>query len=340
MSKAQAKKSAPPVTPMKFISDLWAARFSLTLVAAIDLDIFTVIAQGKKTAAQIAAAIKAPQRGVERLLDALVGIEYLTKKGTKYGLRPIAATYLVSTKHTFIGGMADETKITLPGWTQLADVIRSGKPVSAVDTAEGREFFPRLVKAIFPLTFGGARSLVQKFPPAKLKKIERILDVAAGSAAWSLPFAQALPNARVMAADYPEVTAVARQYAAMMGVADRYDYLEGDLRQLDFGQKQFDLVILGHILHTEGEKWGKALVKKSFTALKPGGTLVIAEMIPNDKRTGPPFPLLFGLNMVLHTAEGDVFTMAQMKQWLKQAGFSSVKTVEADGPSPLILATR
>jgi hypothetical protein len=52
------------------------------------------------------------------------------------------------------------------------------------------------------------------------------------------------------------------------------------------------------------------------------------------------FPLLFGLNMVIHTNEGDVFTLAQYKDWLKRAGFSSVKTLEVGSPSPLILATR
>src|SRR6185295_12017293 len=110
--------------------------------------------------------------------------------------------------------------------------------VAGVDTAEGREFFPRLVKAIFPLTYNLARSLVQAFPPAKLKKIERVLDVAAGSGAWSLPFAQALPEARITAMDYPEVTAVTRQYAQQFGVAGQYEYLEGDLRQVAFGQKE------------------------------------------------------------------------------------------------------
>jgi hypothetical protein len=44
--------------------------------------------------------------------------------------------------------------------------------------------------------------------------------------------------------------------------------------------------------------------------------------------------------MILHTKESDVFAMAQYKQWLKQAGFKNVKTVEADSPSPLIVATR
>jgi hypothetical protein len=70
--------------------------------------------------------------------------------------------------------------------------------------------------------------------------------------------------------DYPEVTAVARQFAQQFGVGDRYDYLEGALRQIDFGQKEYDVVILGHIIHTEGEKWGKTLTSKSYRALKPG----------------------------------------------------------------------
>jgi 3-hydroxy-5-methyl-1-naphthoate 3-O-methyltransferase len=340
MSSPQTKKSTAPVSPMKFMDDLWSARLALALIAAIDLDLFTVISQGKNNAPDIAKAAKASKHATERLLDALVGMEYLTKKGTQYGLTPLADTFLVRTKPSYIGAMADETRITMPGWTQLAEVVRKGKPVASVDTAEGREFFPRLVKAIFPMTYNAARGLVQAFPQAKLKKIERILDVAAGSAAWSLPFAQTLPNVRVTAADYPEVTAVAREYAKQFGVADRYSYVEGDLRQMDFGQKQYDAVILGHIIHTEGEKWGKKLITKSYKALKPGGTLIIAEMIPNDTRTGPLFPLLFGLNMVLHTQEGDVFTMSQYKEWLKGAGFSSVKILDTPGPSPLILATR
>jgi ubiquinone/menaquinone biosynthesis C-methylase UbiE len=325
---------------MKFVNDLWAARVSLTLIAAVELDVFTRIAEGKRTAAEIAKAAKTPKRGLERLLEALTGLGYLGRKGAQFRLAPVAETFLVRTKPMFIGAMADEGRMTLPGWMQLAEVIKTGKPVAGVDTAEGREFFPRLVKAIFPLTYNAARALVQAFPQAKLRKVERILDVAAGSGAWSLAFAQAVPAARITAVDYPEVTAVTREYAQQFGVADRYDYLEGDLRQISFGQKEYDLVILGHIIHTEGEKWGKTLISKSYKALKPGGTLVIAEMIPNDTRTGPVFPLLFGLNMILHTNQGDVFTMAQYRQWLKQTGFSGVKVVQAEGPSPLILATR
>jgi ubiquinone/menaquinone biosynthesis C-methylase UbiE len=339
MSKAQLKR-AEAVNPFRFVEDLYNAGNTYALIAAVELDVFTVIAQGHKTATEIARAIQVPQRGLERLLDAVVGLGYLTKKGSQYGLTPLSDTFLVRGRDSYMGDERSVCPVTIPGWAQLADVIRTGKPVVTVDAQQGREFFPQLVRAIFPGCYYAARALVRRLPQAQLKRIHHVLDVAAGSAAWSLPFAQALPNVRVTAVDYPEVTPVAREFAQKFGVADRYDYLEGDLRQLDFGQKAYDMVILGHIIHSEGAEWGKNLIQKSHRALKPGGTLAIAEAVPNDNRTGPLFPLLFALNMILLTSEGDVFTMAQYRRWLNQTGFTNIRAVDIPHPSPFILATR
>src|SRR5262249_109443 len=122
MSKPQMKKSREPVTPIKIINDLWAAQIFLTIAAAVDLDIFTAIAQRNRTATDVAKNLKVPNRGLERLLDALVGIGYLTKRGVQYGLMPVADTFWVRTKHSYIGDMVDETRITVPGW--MHDVQR------------------------------------------------------------------------------------------------------------------------------------------------------------------------------------------------------------------------
>ena len=325
-------------TPERIIEALWAARGAQVLVAAVELDLFTHVAAGSHTAKEIARAAGASERGMARLLDALVGLGYLKKKSNKYGLEPVAEQYLVRGGETYLGDIVYETKLVWPAWGQLGDVVKTGRPVG--DEKMAREFFPRLVKAIFPMSYGAAHAALAKLPAKTLKGTKSILDVAAGSAGWSLPFAQAIPEARVTALDFPEVIPIARQYAEQFGVADRYDYIEGNIRETSFGRKQYDLVILGHIIHSEGEKWGRKLVKKSYDALKDGGSLLIAEMIPNDTRTGPPLPLLFSLNMLLLTQEGDVFTMREFRGWLKEAGFKSVKTVEIPAPSPLILATK
>jgi hypothetical protein len=67
--------------------------------------------------------------------------------------------------------------------------------------------------------------------------------------------------------------------------------------------------------------------------------LLIGEFVPNDQRSAPALPLLFGLNMLLHTPQGDVFTMREYRE-LKEAGFRKVATIPAPHVSPLILATK
>lgn len=329
------------VTPQRIVEDIWASRATQALIAGVELDVFTHILEGKRTASEIALAAKASRRGMERLLDALVGLGYLGKNGNTYRLKPIAERFLVRGKESYMGDFVHETRLTWNGWASLTEVIRKGSPVESVDVEEsGREFFPKLVSAIFPMSFGAARVAAMSIPKEKRRRIRSILDVAAGSGAWSLAFLEAIPDARATAVDYPEVTPITRQFAERFGVEDRYDYIEGNLRGVDFGRNCYDLVILGHIIHSEGEKWGKRLVKKSYRALREGGLLLIAEIIPNDARTGPTIPLLFGLNMLLHTEQGDVFTMREYRGWLKDAGFKRIRTIEAPSPSPLILATK
>ncbi|HEX3036542.1 MAG TPA: class I SAM-dependent methyltransferase [Thermodesulfobacteriota bacterium] len=329
------------ITPQKIIEDLWMARASQALVAGIELDLFTHIYAGKKTAKDIARAANASEHSMVRLLDTLVGIGYLRKNGNSYRLKPVSEKFLVQGKDSYMGGFAHETRLTWDDWSRLTDVVKSGRPVETVDSEQGgREFFPKLVSAIFPMSFGAARAAVAALHEKTRRQIKNILDVAAGSGAWSLAFAEAIPDARVMAVDYPEVTPITRQFTERLGVADRYNYIEGNLREIDFGRNRYDLVILGHIIHSEGEKWGKRLIKKSYRVLKDGGLLLIAEIIPNDARTGPRIPLLFGLNMLLHTEQGDVFTMREYREWLKEAGFKKVRTIETLSPSPLILATK
>lgn len=329
------------VTPQQITDLLWSARSAMALVSGIDLEVFTHIANGRRTASQVAQASTADKRGMQYLLDALVGLGYLNKSGDQYGLEPVAAAFLVKGKEPYMGAFAEETKLGLQDWNNLTEVVKTGKPISTVDEEQrGREFFPKLVSAIFPLSFAGANAVAASLSKEQLNSMKNILDVAAGSGAWSLAFARTIPDAKVTVVDYPEVTPITRDFANRFEAADRYNYIEGNLRQVDFGKKKYDLVILGHIIHSEGEEWGQKLIQKSSDALKDGGILLIAEMVPNDERTGPVLPLVFGLNMLLHTERGGVYTMKEYNAWLKDAGFKKIWTVDIPGPSPVILATK
>ena len=338
MARKAQKASLSPAMIMEDLTGSWKSR---TLVAAIELDVFSDIANGKRTAKEIADAAGASTRGMAYLLDALTGIGYLRKTGSRYSLRPAPAAFLVPGKKAYVGAMAHALSLNWDAWKNLPEAVKSGRPAETIDVAKkGKEFFPKLVASLFPGNFAASSAAVSRLPQKERSKIHKILDVAAGSGAWSLAFAQAIPQARVTTVDFPEVTPITREFAEKLGVATRYEYLEGDLRQVDFGRDVYDLVILGHIVHSEGEKHGKELLRKSYAALRPGGKLLIAEFVPNDARTGPAMPLLFGLNMLLQTEAGNVFTLREYRTWLKATGFRKVATISAPPPSTLILAAK
>ena len=227
-------------------------------------------------------------------------------------------------------------------WQALAETVRTGRPGQSVDAEEaGREFFPKLVAALFPMSFGGSQMARQALPARTLVRVKRVLDVAAGSAAWSLAWAVADPEVHVTALDFEVVFPVTRQYTDRFGVTDRYEFLAGNLRKTNFGKERYDLVILGHICHSEGRRYSEKLIEKSARALTPGGMLLIAEMVPDDKRTGPLMPLLFGLNMLVNTKDGDVFTLAEYRKWMKAAGLSSVRKLDfGDGGPDIIVGEK
>jgi len=109
--------------------------------------------------------------------------------------------------------------------------------------------------------------------------------------------------------------------------------------EADFGT-EYDIATLGHSLHSEGEERSPILLGKIFNALKPGGRIAIAEWLVNDERTKPLPSLMFAVQMLVNTEKGDTFSFNEIKTWLEQSGFKKVRTLDAPGPSPLILATK
>ena len=79
---------------------------------------------------------------------------------------------------------------------------------------------------------------------------------------------------------------------------------------------------------------------KTFTALAPGGTIAIQEFLVNEDRTGPLNGLLFAVNMLVNTDQGDTFSFGEISGWLREAGFLDARLFEGPGPSPLVLATK
>jgi precorrin-6B methylase 2 len=313
----------------------------LILEAALHHRLFDALDIGPKTVEQVATETGASPRGIRAILNALVGLELLTKEGPdRYALTPESSAFLVSTKPSFQGSMlAHASDMMLPYWIKLNDVVGSGKPAFPVNQQQaGEEFFVKLTKNIFPMSYPAAKALADHLLQSSAQPVS-VLDIAAGAGVWGIALAEKSPQVTVTAVDWPVVLEVTRDFAARHKVADRFRFVAGDIQTADLGRNHH-IATLGHILHSEGPERSRQLLGRVFDALAPGGTIAIAEMVPRDDRTGPAQPLIFAVNMLVFTEHGDTFTFSEIAKWLTGAGFTNLRTLEAPGPSPLILATK
>jgi ubiquinone/menaquinone biosynthesis C-methylase UbiE len=335
------KNEAGAVTPERIMQSAWGYTGTLILDAALRAGIFDLLDKGPKTAAEIVAATGNSQRGVTSILNALVGLQFLKREGERYSLAADTAEFLVSTKPAFHGALLNHlVDQLLPKWMQLRRVVRTGKPAMTVNSQqEGAAFFAAFVESLFPLSYGAARTLAEHLQLKNTQSPITVLDLAAGSGVWGIALAQASPNVRIRAVDWPDVLKVTQRVAQKYGVGERLTVAPGDLLEADFG-KDNSVATLGHILHSEGIERSKKLLGKTFEALAPGGTIAIMEFLPNNDRTGPPQALIFSVNMLVNTEEGDTYTFAEISAWLQEAGFENARLLEVPAVSPLILADK
>jgi ubiquinone/menaquinone biosynthesis C-methylase UbiE len=338
-TKAQRKKA---VTPERLMELSFAYAPPLIIAAAVNNKVFDSLETCARTADEVAKETDAPPRALRILMNALVGLKLLKKdRQERYSLTPESAAFLVSnkpgTQAGFFGTVAPQL---ISRWLRLTEVVREGRPaVSVNQETEGTEFFSQLVENIIPMSYPSAQALAEHLKLSKAKSQTRVLDLAAGSGIWGIALAQNSPGVLVTAVDWAGMIPTTKRITEKFGMRKRFEFVEGDLLEADFGNG-YDIATLGHILHSEGKERSRQLLKKTFRALKPGGTIAIAEWLVNDQRTEPVHSLMFAVQMLVNTEKGDTFSFNEIKSWLEEAGFQKVRKVQAPGPSPLVVATK
>jgi ubiquinone/menaquinone biosynthesis C-methylase UbiE len=330
------------VTPERIFETLNAYHKTAALKTAIELDVFSAIADGATIHSSIAKRCQSSERGIRILCDYLVINGFLLKNGQEYSLADDSAVFLNRRSPAYMGAAANF--LTLPEminlYQDLTAIVRAGTSVKGEQsTAEPDSSkwveFARSMSNLQRMTAVAVAETLRASAGEKWK----VLDVAAGHGMYGVMIAKQNPNAEIFALDWPEVLKVAHENAKAAGVAARHHHLPGSAFEVDFG-KDYDIVLLTGFLHHFDPETIETILRKVHTALKPGGRAVTVEFVPNEDRVSPPAPAAFSMIMLGTTRAGDAYPYSEYDKMFRNAGFTLNELRRSPGPQSFIISKK
>ncbi|HXG92907.1 MAG TPA: class I SAM-dependent methyltransferase [Blastocatellia bacterium] len=333
------QQSAASPSPMLFFETVNSYQRSAAIKAAIELGLFTAIADGAETAQEIAEKCGASERGTRILCDYLTIKGFLNKHGQSYSLTPDSSLFLNQKSPAYVGGAIEFllSPMLVEGFNNLTAAVRKGGTAISEEGSVSPEnpVWVKFAQAMAPLAAFNAQMMAQLID-RQIGKVNKVLDIAAGHGLFGIEVARLNPDAQIVALDWPDVLEVAKENAQKAGVADRYDTIAGSAFESDFGSG-YDIVLLTNFLHHFDPPTNEALLRKVHAVLADGGRAITLEFVPNEDRTTPPVAAAFSLIMLSSTPSGDAYTFAEFEKMFSNAGFSRTELHELPVPFQQVL---
>lgn len=309
-----------------------AYRSAKPLLAALHYDLFTWIEKGTDRPEALARRLKLDSPALRRVLDALVALDWLVKRGGRYANTRAGRRLLVAGSPDSVAHNLKYQEHTWDAWSDLKEVMRTGRPRLGLQDWIRRDFFTAdYLKAMGDITRHPARELARKLD---WTGVARTLDVGSGAGNFSAAFVERAPGVAATLLDLPKALDVTRALLKRHPQAKRFAFRPANYLTDELGREEFDLVLISNVTRVENETVNRMLVAKAWRALRPGGRLVIHDYVIDRDRTGPKFSALLNVHLLVFTGKGEAYTSREYRGWMKDAGFRAVSAIPIAVESP------
>jgi len=312
----------------------WEARILMT---AAELDVFSLLLDAPKTAAQVAEELSSNPRGTEMLLNALAALDLLVKKNNAFGVRPgLERALSGSTPETIIPLILHMSQLWNT-WGKLTEIVQKGKQETASSAVDRDEKgIKAFIGAMHTIGRGMAEQVVGMLD---LGGKEKLLDIGGGSGVYTIAALHKSPEMRATIFDRPMVIEIAKKKVAEEGLGDRVEFVSGDFYKDDLPGGH-DVALLSAIIHQNSSSQNVDLYRKVFGSLAPGGTIVIRDHVMSKDHTKTSEGALFAINMLVNTPEGGTYSFEEINADLEQAGFTGAHLLHRAEMDSLVTAEK
>lgn len=292
------------------------------VVAAAELDLFTLLRARALSAEQVAGRVGGDLRATAILLDALAALGLLAKRGGAYRAPAAVAAVLAEQGAQCRLGMVRHLGNCLRSWDRLAGVIKTGKPARRPPSVRGAdEDLASFIRAMHEISLPMAAPLIRSLGRLRFT---HLLDIGGASGTWTIPFLRLHPRARATIFDLPDVIPMAKRLVKRAGLADRVSFAAGSYLA-DALPPGADLAWVSAIVHQNSRAQNRTMFAALSAALAPGGCVLVRDVFVDGSRTRPAAGALFAVNMLVSTPGGGTYTFREMREDLEASGFAGVQ---------------
>jgi predicted O-methyltransferase YrrM len=321
---------------MGFIIGPWLAQAAR---AAVDLSLAEHLADGPRTAAEIAEAEGSDPQATARFLRACasIGLVAYAEKGFA-GTEALAVLHRDAPMSLRDLAASQSSACLWQTWARIPQAVRSGE--SQTDKALGMPFFDYM--AAHPeegVLFGAAMTSMSA--PVIRDAVEvidvagaaTVIDVGGAHGSFALAMLAKYPGLEAIVLDLPHALPGARAAAVERGLDDRFTAVAGDFfKEVPPG----DIMLLKFILHDWSDEECVRILSNCRDALRPGGRIVITEIVIDDH--APGIAPLMDIAMLATTGSRER-TLAEFDDLLGRAGLRRAAATPVEPPYVVIEAT-
>jgi hypothetical protein len=311
---------------------------ALAMLAGMQLEVFTPLAEGPLTAADIAARLGVAEDRLSRLLYALVTAGLLESHDGRFANTPETAAFLVKGRPGYIGD-------THELWGQLwhadlgtANSIRSGRPAALHDfAAAGDAEMAAMLRGMHPSTIAAGRDLMQRFDFSGYRSL---VDVGGGTGGLAAALCEANPALRATLFDLPRTAALAEPILRATPGGDRVTIEPGDILAAS-PSGTHDAAIIRALVQVLGPDEARRAVVNATAAIRPGGHIyIVGGGMLDDDRLGPRAAVFWSVTFMNIYNAGASYTEAEHKAWLTESGCGDAQRLTLPAGGGIIRATK
>jgi SAM-dependent methyltransferase len=298
---------------------------SSVLFALLKLRIFERIDGGSTTLQELAAELNARPETLSRLLNAGVVLKLLeSRDGITFGIAPACRTVLSpSAGGHYLGDWVRSLDYFCAPLQKLDEAVLHSRPTVDPSIHLGGD---RESTRSFTLSMHNYASLRGKELADFLDTsgCGSLLDLGCGPGTYAFHLGMRNPGLDLYLADHPVVLETTKEIQTRYPLKNDVHYLPLDALKDDI-PGSYDMILVSNMLHGLGEHASRTLIKRLYSSVNHGGSLVVQAQYLQDDRLGGRWPIFLDLIQLCVTENGRNHSPGETRRWLEEAGFRDIE---------------